>query len=217
MDREYKTHESYGMISVGKTSGGSDVLFGSSIPVNNKISIEISHADYERSLNTDRYFPSKKIIEVELSPVQFAEMISTGMNTTGVPCTIRYSDGKYLDRPDFLNKRMEFENEFEQKMKKITDGFNKSINEIKDMLEQKKAPTKSDKESIINLLNHIEMEIRSNVPFMSSCFNEQMDKTVSECKGEVDAFIQNKIISYGLEALKDEMLKLGNIETDVTE
>lgn len=34
-------------------------------------------------------------------------------------------------------------------------------------------------------------------------FNEQMDKTVNEAKGEIEAFTQNKIHSLGLEKLQD--------------
>ena len=37
-----------------------------------------------------------------------------------------------------------------------------------------------------------------------SQFNEQMDKTVKEAKGEVEAFTQTKMHSLALEALKQD-------------
>ncbi|MDF2790653.1 MAG: hypothetical protein K0S80_3754 [Neobacillus sp.] len=41
-------------------------------------------------------------------------------------------------------------------------------------------------------------------------FNEQMDKTVNEAKGEVDAFVLNKVTTLGLEKLHE--LKLLSVK-----
>jgi len=39
-----------------------------------------------------------------------------------------------------------------------------------------------------------------------------MDKTVTEAKGEVEAFVTNKITSLGIAALKDQIPEIENKE-----
>ena len=46
------------------------------------------------------------------------------------------------------------------------------------------------------------------MPFVQKSFNKAMDKTVHEAKGEVEAFVMNKVTSLGIEGLEKEMLKL---------
>ena len=60
----------------------------------------------------------------------------------------------------------------------------------------------------------LRQEIESNVPFIQQSFNEQMDKTVMEAKGEVEGFVMNKLMSAGLEGLQKEMKMLGDSEDE---
>ena len=57
------------------------------------------------------------------------------------------------------------------------------------------------------------MDLGCNMDFIASQFNEQMDRTVMEAKGEIESFCQNKINSIASVALaehKDEFLKFDN-------
>jgi hypothetical protein len=63
----------------------------------------------------------------------------------------------------------------------------------------------------------LRQEVRSNLPFIQSMFNEQMDKTVKEAKGEIEAFTQNKIHALGLEKLEDLKLLSKNNDVKVIE
>lgn len=77
----------------------------------------------------------------------------------------------------------------------------------------KKSINKGDKEQIIKKLEHLVMQIGAITEFVYRQFNEQMDKTVMEAKGEVEAFCQNKMNSIAQAALvehKDEFQKLEN-------
>ena len=61
-------------------------------------------------------------------------------------------------------------------------------------------------------------DVTSKIPFVSDQFREQMEKTVLEAKSEVEAFIEHKIRSTGMEALgyKKEnypLIEKGNDET----
>ena len=57
------------------------------------------------------------------------------------------------------------------------------------------------------------MNIGSNLDFVAKSFTEQIDKTVMEAKGEIEAFYQNKISSIAHAAImeqKEDMLRLEN-------
>ena len=78
---------------------------------------------------------------------------------------------------------------------------------------EKKSLNKADKEDIINKLTQIASAINTNVNFTYKMFNEQMDKTVMEAKGEIEAFCQNKLNSIAQAAImehKEEFQKLEN-------
>lgn len=81
------------------------------------------------------------------------------------------------------------------------------------MFSSKKTLTKADKENILKKLNMLNYDIGSNIGFIADQFNEQMDKTVMEAKGEIESFCQNKINAIASAALvehRDEILKLEN-------
>lgn len=141
------------------------------------------------------------IAEVEMSYSQFAEAI-TAMNVgDGVPCTIRFTekDGYVKDRP-FVSKQEQFEQEFADHLSDIKQEASNTIDEVKEIFE-KKSIGKGDKEQILKKLEHLAMQIGVNTEFVYQQFNEQMDKTVMEAKGEVEAFCQNKMNSIAQAAL----------------
>lgn len=203
-----KTHESYGMIKLGRTTGGQTSLFGSSIQHNNVIRLSISTAELHRGLGRDWHHPKSEIIEIELSPTQFTELI-TNMNTIGVPCTIKHINRKKMENCPSSDKKQQFEDEFSNDMKELADRIQKITERTKEILSSKKAINKSEKDEILSEIRGLDTHIRSNIPFMYSSFNEQMDKTVTEAKGEVEAFVTNKITSLGIEAMKNEFKMLG--------
>ena len=90
---------------------------------------------------------------------------------------------------------------------------NELINEVVELFSSKKTLTKADKENILKKLNMLNYDIGSNIGFIADQFNEQMDKTVMEAKGEIESFCQNKINAIASAALvehRDEILKLEN-------
>ena len=57
------------------------------------------------------------------------------------------------------------------------------------------------------------MDISCNMDFIADSFNEQMDRTVMEAKGEIESFCQNKINAIASATLvehRDEILQLEN-------
>ena len=87
------------------------------------------------------------------------------------------------------------------------------INEVAELFSTKKTLTKADKENILKKLNMLNYDIGCNLDFIADQFNEQMDKTVMEAKGEIESFCQNKINAIANASLVEhieEFLKLEN-------
>lgn len=224
MENEYKvektkfgtqtSHPSYGTLLFNRAYGGKTPLFGSSIEHSNVITMELRHADITRGLNRDDIFGGKPIVKVEMSYSQFAEAITSFGQGTGVPVTIRYTekDGK-IPPCDFVSKREQFTGEFKEQTDKAMEKSKELINEVAELFSSKKTLTKADKENILKKLNMLNYDIGSNIGFIADQFNEQMDKTVMEAKGEIESFCQNKINAVANASLvehREEFLKLEN-------
>ena len=46
-------------------------------------------------------------------------------------------------------------------------------------------------------------DLHSNIPFISECFTREMNEIVLECKGEIEAFFQDKIQTMGLQSIQE--------------
>ena len=212
---EMITHPSYGTLLFSRKSGGGKTsLFGSSIQHRDTICMTLHHASIERGLNRDWIHGDKVIAEVEMSYSQFAEAITSMNIGTGVPVTVRWTekDGK-IPPCDFVSKREQFEDEFKTQRKNATRVSEELIQEVTELFNQKGTLKKADKEEILRKLNKLKMDIGINTDFIVNQFNEQMDKTVMEAKGEIEAFYQNKVNTIASAALvehRDELKRLDN-------
>ena len=209
-----ETYPSYGMLQFSRTSGGSTNLFGSSIKHQDTIRMRLYEGSVERMLNSDFYMGTNTIAEVEMSYSQFAEAITSMNMGSGVPVTIRYLKGIGTIEPcPFTDKREQFENEFKSNLDKANSETQELISSIEALLKDKKPLNKADKEEMLSKLMRISRNIGENNDFLYRQFNEQMDKTTLEAKGEIEAFMQNKLNSLAQATLvehREELTKLEN-------
>jgi hypothetical protein len=145
------------------------------------------------------------LVEVLLSPNQFAEFITSPNMGDGVPCTIRFAEGKTAPPCPNRSQRELFEEEFKEHLEDIVSKTSQIVNDVKNLFDTKSNITKGDRAAILSKLNGLQQDVESNLPFIHSQFNEAMDKTVTEAKAEVEAFVEGKIRSLGLEALNTEI------------
>ena len=101
---------------------------------------------------------------------------------------------------------MQFDTDFEDTMKEVTDSASEFYSKIEYIL-SKPNVGKHDRELILKQIDGLKMQIESNVPFMKKQWSEQLDKTVIEAKNEISAFLEDKIITFGLEGYKKEIQK----------
>jgi len=201
-------HESYGMIGLSRrTSSYSTPMFGSSIQHKEYIVLTIHDANIKRGLSSDWIHANKKVAEINMSQEQFTQMITSFGMGDGVPCTLKHVNGKTIKSPPYQSKRDQFQNEFNERMKELKEDVQRLIEDSLQILENKKTLNKADRKHILDAIKRLTQEIGSNVPFVSKQFGEQMDKTVSEAKGDIEAFFSQKVTSLGLDAYKDELKK----------
>jgi hypothetical protein len=141
------------------------------------------------------------LIEVEMSPVQWAEAI-THMNCgRGTPVTIRHVGMKRMpDCPD-TNARAKIEDEFTADMRKLSKDFAENSKRVYELLQKKTALTVAEKAEISGTLDKIQNMLGSTVPFVHSQFNEAVEDTVTQAKGEIEAFYTQAIMNAGKAAL----------------
>lgn len=210
------SHPSYGTLAFSRRTGGPVSLFGSSIEHRDTIAMRLYHADITRDLHQDWIYGSRVVAEVEMSYSQFAEAITSMNAGTGVPVTIRYTekDGN-IPCCDFVNKRKQFTDEFKAQRKKAMEDSQQIIKDITELFSQKKTLTKADKNDILKKIDRLNMDIGCNMDFIAKQFNEQIDKTIMEAKGEIEAFMQNKVNSIASAALVERRGELLELEDSV--
>jgi len=203
MNSELEKHESYALVNFSRvTSSQNHNLFGSSIKHSHTITLSISKAELRRDLNHERFFPRQEIIKVEMSQNQFAELISSMNCGSGVPCTLRRHEDRRVEDPPYRNQRQLFESEFKEDVQKIGGQLDTLSSELQQLLDEK-APKKALK-AFAEKIRIVAQDVNSNLPFVQSSFNETMDKTVTEAKGEVESFVLNRVVSLGIESLKKQ-------------
>lgn len=197
------SHPAFGTIAFYKSHKGNyETLFGSSIKHRDTITCCIRHADVTRGLNNDWYHAKNDIIEIELSYTQFVEAITNIGSGTGIPCTLRYTekDGR-LPKCHYIDKYTEFQDEFREHLDQTSQEASQFLKELADLFQTKKSIGKQDRELILKRLTHLLEGQTRQSDFTLQQFQEQMDKTVTEAKGELESFLQNKMIQLASQSL----------------
>lgn len=199
-DKKENKHESFGMINICRYSGGNGQFFGSDLIHNGGISITINTASVKRDLSTNWYHSNDELIRVELSYNQFVDAITSGMNTGGVPCTIKRFNGELVEQIDHVQDRKEL---FSNEIKESQQNFKTQIDEIVKLLDGNIGKRKASE--IKHQLEVLKSHISSNTNYVMKCFNESMEKTVLEAKHSIANYIDHKVHTMGIEAFKSEL------------
>ena len=212
-DAKTDKHESYEALQISRRQHPSTALFGSSIKHDHTIVLRISAADMKRNLHTDWLRPSERTTdiyaEVEMSYTQFAEAITSHNQGGGVPVTVRYANGRRMEPCPFTSKDEQFRAEFEADLQGLAANVNSAEARIKELFDSKKPLNRADKDELLTLISRISTEVNSNIPYLRNCFVEQMDKTVTEAKGNIEGFIQSRMSSLANEALAQNVAAMG--------
>lgn len=192
-----------GLIQINRSYGGRNVLFGSNIPHDTCMKLTISQAYISRSFNENHYYPTNKIIEIELSPSQYAEMITNLNHGVGVPCTITKFMEERIPNNLSLNDELEtVKSEYSESVDKIMDEIRDTIYEIPDEKAMSTKKIKDLKHELANMLYRLTQE----APFMKERFDETLDKIFVEAKASIDDTINLTLANIGLDTIKMQKL-----------
>lgn len=197
-----REHESWCLIQASRVSGRSNDLFGSSIDHMHMIRLRIARAVEIRDvgMSHSHYMDKQQLIEVELSPMQWAELL-TSMNVgCGVPCTLRRLGGQTVEGIPHENEHLRIQEEMAARAKESSGKIGEVIQSIADQLSESKLPKKTQSE-IINKLTEFERVVGDTFPFIQKQFTESCEKTVTESKAAIDAFVTHAIVQTGIEHL----------------
>ncbi len=203
------SHPSYGQIRVARTQGGGKELFGCETTTDSFISLEISEATNTQDLGRNWYFSTKSIVKVEMSSVQYAEMISNP-NTEGVPCTIRYrQDLGYIEYKPHSTQIEYTKQKVKDELKGLSTNLKDKKLRAKEILSQTGSLKKADKEELLNIIQNIDSKMQSCIPFYVKSVEEHIERATMEAKVEAESFITHVQTKLGSTILSNpEAIKL---------
>lgn len=181
---------------------GSRSFFGSSIKSHSWIQLTIRKATLESSFGEDRASTTHNpIVEVDLSPAQFAELLTTMNYGVGVFGTMTHFDKKSVEK--YVAPEPEIERTEAYVHEKIDAMFarhEETIAELSALVEKSKLNQKDKKEMLMRL--RVDDHLRSNYDFFKKQLTEVKGKLVTQAKAEVEAHISASVSNAGLEALR---------------
>ena len=199
-----ETHPSYGMIGITHFSGGDGQFFGSGVRQMGGIAVTISNGHMRRSLSEDSYFADEELIRIEMTPAQFAEMITTPNTGDGVPCTLTRVQGKSIERCQLLNKRERAHRDFDKQMKRIGLAIQALEAKAKEF-ETKPNIGKADRQEFTKLVWEVRRTVDDHLPFIQERFSETMEHTLADAKANLEAFVGNMARSIGNKTLAAQL------------
>jgi hypothetical protein len=210
-DDKYEKHPSYGMVQFSRVQCGGmtlqNKLFGSPLPYHlSTVRLRIMRGERHHNLSYDSFYGHEEIIEVELSPQQFADLLTSMNIGSGVPCTIRHLNGKQVEEPphDSKSEAELVRDGFDDDVKKIATDLKVQSAAIKERL-GKKNLTVEDRKFIASTLDMLVQEVEKNLPFVLQQFVEATTRVVTSAKAEADAFLSAAIQRVGLDTLKEHL------------
>lgn len=204
-----KTHPSFGMLAVDKVSSNvAKPLFGSSIKHRDTIRLTLKRGKVCRKLNQDWFFGGERLFEVEMSYAQFAQ-IMTSMNVgDGIPVTLCHVNGEGEIPPcPFEDKASAHLSEFREHLAQTYEKSEQLLARVRQLFASKKSLNKAEQHEILSALSAISYDIGSNQDFQVTQFQEQMEKTIREGKGEIESFFQSRMNDVAARSLGEDQLK----------
>lgn len=180
-------------------------FFGSSVQSQSWIRLRVSPAQLHHDSGYDRVHSSlHSMIEVDLSPAQFAELLTSLNVGCGVPGTLVEFDGKRVEQMKEVGSETQRVREhYEKVLRKRLAESKDTVEAILAEVEDKKTFTQDLKGRLRNVLESLTTGSHNSMPYYIDQFQEATERVTSQAKAEVDAFVTHAVHQTGLKALKD--------------
>lgn len=214
IDEKTITHPSFAKMKISRVYGGENRnLFMTNTTNPNAIRIEINTAEYTESDVIGREYvrEGNNKITIEMSPMQFSELITT-MNGEGVPVTIIRENNKIVKPPQRIFNKIELaENKIDKHMNNIVKEMKEKETKVKEIL-SKKSISKKDKDDIIGFFKHTKMQIDSNMDFLIDRAGKEINSMKVEALSEIEAKHMGRIIDLGSIEYSRILIETGSVE-----
>lgn len=196
-------HPSYGTISVHRVSSNGTDLFMSSVKNSTFISLEVCRAERTRhSTHSDFVFSRDPIVRLNMTELQFAQMITSMGIGGGVPCTIdRVGFEQIEDCPPDTRFA-----EFNTEIATDADETTSDLDELRAMLDELVEQPRVNKSQIRDLaakMSKVLQDLKSNVPFLAKQVQKHTQTVIEDAKAQIDGHILDRVQRLGLESLKE--------------
>lgn len=194
-----------GLISWNRSlCGAPHPMFGSEIKTDSPICIrickayisELSDATHQRISGVH-----PAMIEIEMTPVQWAEFLTAGTVDDGVPCTITKIDGKPTERVQERRIVAEYDDHISAKFHNFQEGIKCAEQKIKDVLDSGKTMSKTQMRELLQMLEVHRNNSVENLDYAMDRFKEDMAKIVVNAKSEVNAYATLRLGADGTRCL----------------
>lgn len=199
-EREKRIEPAMGMVQIANLRGGGQTVHGSSLIHHETIEITISQGSIEREHHEDRYRTEERLIKIEFSPLQFAHFITSQGWGPGVPCTIKWRDGKPVPPPKHVNKHAQFHREFREQTQAAAAAVDTLIGTLKDAL-TKPSVSKATLREVLAAAESAKRDLGVNAEFTAVQFQRTLDNMTAAAKADVEAFVAGVVREAGLRQL----------------
>jgi len=187
---------------------GRNLLFGSHLDRHHEtIMMRVKTAERSHGLSHDWHHGRYELLEVEMSPMQFAQLLTTMNFGDGVPCTVRFVTTKGQGRIDpvpetHLPEQVKILEGVKREASELVASMDERRQRLQELLD-KKSINKGDREEIAVLSEAIFRWAEEHVPFAFKSFEESAEKVVTAAKAQVEEFALATLVKAGLERLRD--------------
>jgi hypothetical protein len=187
--------------------GAPQPMFGSEIKTDSPICIRICKAyisDYSSATDYRVSSETPAMLEVELTPVQWAEFLTSGNMGDGVPCTITRLDGKRTSPVESRNIAKEYDDFIKEKFDNFQGRIKDTEKMVKDILESGKSMNKTQMKELLHQLEFTRNNTVDGINYAKDRFREDMAKLVAKSKAEVNAYAELRLSALGAKFLMND-------------
>lgn len=206
-------HPAFGMVGISHVSGGAN-LFQVDYPQQHYVVIRIKRAQLDRHGHRDWVHANEPLIEIAMSNVQFAQLITSPNHGDGVPCTLTdYVDprtGKLI-HPELEDNQTgtveRFASEVSDTAQDVGQRVGAALKEVEALL--KGGPVKkSDLQRLKDLLFKADQHLSDNLEYVVKSGERTLNKAAMHAKAEIDAHIDFAMTRLGERALGARLVAL---------
>lgn len=219
-ERVRHDHDAFARLTVVRTQGAPQALFGSAIEHSQAVVIEIERAHLDRHLNRDWIHGDETMLRFAVSETAWAQIVASVGSGTGTPITLEYAPPRgtrIAAMPGLLNEpvRHTFEDEVRRSAAKAAEGILRARDRVAEMTKPgAKPPSKADLAALLDLLRDGGDHFESNMGHVQKQFVATMERTVASAQTEIEATVAATAMRLGMDQLRERAPRLPGTGTE---